>query len=221
LTAPVPQVIAQFKSGAHADLLVCDGAPDVTGLHDLDSFVQLQLMGAALAVARGVLREGGTFVAKIFRGERGQRAGGSRRLARRLLADALLAVAVPESRRGAARGTALPQPGLCWRTVPPSPKRPRARLPCCRGPPLPSLGKDHGLLYSQLRLMFAEVHFCKPRSSRATSVEQFAVCRCASAPPGGGRACFRAAPRLENGACGLQLIVAAGWRRCCAAIPAS
>jgi 23S rRNA U2552 (ribose-2'-O)-methylase RlmE/FtsJ len=69
-------VISQFRGGARADLLVCDGAPDVTGLHDLDSFVQLQLMGAALAVAGGVLREGGTFVAKIVGGGGGGAAGG-------------------------------------------------------------------------------------------------------------------------------------------------
>lgn len=61
------QVIAQF-AGRKADLIVCDGAPDVTGLHDLDSHVQLQLMLAALAVSAAVLRPGGTFVAKIFRG---------------------------------------------------------------------------------------------------------------------------------------------------------
>jgi hypothetical protein len=41
-----------------------------------------------------------------------------------------------------------------------------------------------GLLYSQLRLVFSEVHFFKPRSSRAASVEQFAVCRGFDLPPG-------------------------------------
>lgn len=34
------QVIAHFE-GHHADLVVCDGAPDVTGLHDLDEYVQV------------------------------------------------------------------------------------------------------------------------------------------------------------------------------------
>ncbi len=32
---PLLQVIRQFQ-GEHADLVVCDGAPDVTGLHELD-----------------------------------------------------------------------------------------------------------------------------------------------------------------------------------------
>jgi tRNA (cytidine32/guanosine34-2'-O)-methyltransferase len=61
------KVIGQFR-GHSADLIVCDGAPDVTGLHDLDAHVQQQLMLAALAVAAAVLRPGGAFVAKIFRG---------------------------------------------------------------------------------------------------------------------------------------------------------
>lgn len=56
--------------GDPADLVICDGAPDVTGLHDLDEFVQAQLLLAALHLAVQVLRSGdrGTFVAKIFRG---------------------------------------------------------------------------------------------------------------------------------------------------------
>lgn len=49
------------------DLMLCDGAPDVTGLHDLDVYVQSQLLWAALNLALCVLKPGGTFVAKIFR----------------------------------------------------------------------------------------------------------------------------------------------------------
>ncbi|KAL5976802.1 hypothetical protein ACLOJK_021136 [Asimina triloba] len=36
-------VIKHFD-GCKADLVVCDGAPDVTGLHDMDEFVQSQLI---------------------------------------------------------------------------------------------------------------------------------------------------------------------------------
>lgn len=50
------------------DLVLSDGAPDVTGLHDLDIYVQSQLLFSALNLAIGVLRPGGKFVAKIFRG---------------------------------------------------------------------------------------------------------------------------------------------------------
>ena len=52
-----------------ADLVICDGAPDVTGLHDLDEYVQFQLLLSALNISTLLLRPGGTFVAKVFRGE--------------------------------------------------------------------------------------------------------------------------------------------------------
>jgi tRNA (cytidine32/guanosine34-2'-O)-methyltransferase len=62
----LPIVTAHF--GGKADLVICDGAPDVTGLHDLDEYVQAQLLLAALNLAVCVLEHGGGFVAKIFRG---------------------------------------------------------------------------------------------------------------------------------------------------------
>ncbi|GAX77137.1 hypothetical protein CEUSTIGMA_g4583.t1 [Chlamydomonas eustigma] len=61
------QVISHFE-GHYADLVVCDGAPDVTGLHDLDEYVQAQLILAAVTIVTNVLQPGGVFVAKIFRG---------------------------------------------------------------------------------------------------------------------------------------------------------
>ncbi|KAH9449802.1 hypothetical protein Pst134EB_020614 [Puccinia striiformis f. sp. tritici] len=60
-------ILSHFE-GEKADLVVCDGAPDVTGLHDLDEFVQSQLLLAALNITLSVLKPGGNFVAKIFRG---------------------------------------------------------------------------------------------------------------------------------------------------------
>jgi tRNA (cytidine32/guanosine34-2'-O)-methyltransferase len=60
-------VIGHFN-GSKADLVVCDGAPDVTGLHDLDEYVQSGLLLAALTIVTHVLTPGGVFVAKIFRG---------------------------------------------------------------------------------------------------------------------------------------------------------
>jgi len=56
------------KASHPVDLVLSDGAPDVTGLHDLDIYVQSQLLFAALNLALCVLRPGGNFVAKIFRG---------------------------------------------------------------------------------------------------------------------------------------------------------
>ncbi|XP_025907355.1 putative tRNA (cytidine(32)/guanosine(34)-2'-O)-methyltransferase [Nothoprocta perdicaria] len=61
--------IRDLFEGLPADLVVCDGAPDVTGLHDLDEFIQAQLLLAALNITTQVLRPGGTFVAKVFRGK--------------------------------------------------------------------------------------------------------------------------------------------------------
>ena len=49
------------------DLVISDGAPDVTGLHDFDTYIQRELVQSALDLAIRVLRPGGTFVAKIFR----------------------------------------------------------------------------------------------------------------------------------------------------------
>jgi tRNA (cytidine32/guanosine34-2'-O)-methyltransferase len=53
---------------APAQIVVCDGAPDVTGMHELDEYVQHQLLLAALNITTFVLERGGKFVAKIFRG---------------------------------------------------------------------------------------------------------------------------------------------------------
>lgn len=61
--------IVSYFEGKLADLVVCDGAPDVTGLHDIDEYVQAQLLLAALNITTHVLRRGGNFVAKIFRGK--------------------------------------------------------------------------------------------------------------------------------------------------------
>jgi tRNA (cytidine32/guanosine34-2'-O)-methyltransferase len=95
------------------DLVLSDGAPDVTGLHDLDAYVQRTLVAAALALAAQVLRPGGSFVAKMFRS-----------------------------------------------------------------------GEAAALLAAQARALFADVAVAKPRSSRASSLEAFLVCR-GFAPLGG------------------------------------
>ncbi|XP_029565388.1 tRNA (cytidine(32)/guanosine(34)-2'-O)-methyltransferase isoform X2 [Salmo trutta] len=60
------EIIRHFE-GQPADLVVCDGAPD--GLHDVDEYIQAQLLLAALNITTHVLKPGGTFVAKIFRGK--------------------------------------------------------------------------------------------------------------------------------------------------------
>mmetsp|Transcript_14213 Transcript_14213/g.40384 ORF Transcript_14213/g.40384 Transcript_14213/m.40384 type:complete len:296 (+) Transcript_14213:177-1064(+) len=62
------QIIDHFPGG-QADIVVSDGAPDVTGLHDVDEYVQAQLILAAFNITSFVLKPGGTFLAKIFRGK--------------------------------------------------------------------------------------------------------------------------------------------------------
>nr|WCZ58537.1 tRNA (cytidine(32)/guanosine(34)-2'-O)-methyltransferase [Andalucia godoyi] len=62
------QVVITSMGGHPADLVVCDGAPDVTGMHDLDEFMQAQLIRAAMVITERILRPNGTFVAKMFRG---------------------------------------------------------------------------------------------------------------------------------------------------------
>ncbi|XP_014286245.1 tRNA (cytidine(32)/guanosine(34)-2'-O)-methyltransferase [Halyomorpha halys] len=62
------QIINHFQ-GEFADLVVCDGAPDVTGLHDIDEYIQAQLLLAALNITTHILKPKGSFIAKIFRGK--------------------------------------------------------------------------------------------------------------------------------------------------------
>ena len=63
------QTSSSIEASHPVDLVLSDGAPDVTGLHDLDIYVQSQLLWAALNLALCVLKPGGRFVAKIFRGK--------------------------------------------------------------------------------------------------------------------------------------------------------
>jgi tRNA (cytidine32/guanosine34-2'-O)-methyltransferase len=59
-------IIGHFH-GASVDLVVCDGAPDVTGMHEIDEYCQSQLLLSALMLSIHLLRPGnGIFVAKIF-----------------------------------------------------------------------------------------------------------------------------------------------------------
>ncbi|XP_042145395.1 putative tRNA (cytidine(32)/guanosine(34)-2'-O)-methyltransferase [Ixodes scapularis] len=62
------KIINHFE-GEKADLVVCDGAPDVTGLHDIDEYIQAELLLSALNITTHILKNGGTYVAKIFRGK--------------------------------------------------------------------------------------------------------------------------------------------------------
>ncbi|PWY65236.1 FtsJ-domain-containing protein [Aspergillus heteromorphus CBS 117.55] len=67
-SSSTPSTPSAIRPPHPVDLVISDGAPDVTGLHDLDIYIQSQLLYSALNLALGVLRPGGKFVAKIFRG---------------------------------------------------------------------------------------------------------------------------------------------------------
>jgi tRNA (cytidine32/guanosine34-2'-O)-methyltransferase len=69
LQALDPDTYSPTSSPSPVDLVLSDGAPDVTGLHDLDIYVQSQLLYSALSLAIRILKPGGKFVAKIFRGK--------------------------------------------------------------------------------------------------------------------------------------------------------
>ena len=60
--------IIELFDGVQADLVVCDGAPDVTGMHDIDEYVQSQLILSALNITSYLLKKDGNFICKIFRG---------------------------------------------------------------------------------------------------------------------------------------------------------
>ncbi|CDW79603.1 ribosomal rna methyltransferase [Stylonychia lemnae] len=60
------KILGVFK-GEKAELVVSDGAPDVTGFHEIDQYLQAQLLQAALTITQNMLREGGIFVAKFFK----------------------------------------------------------------------------------------------------------------------------------------------------------
>ncbi|OQV20055.1 putative tRNA (cytidine(32)/guanosine(34)-2'-O)-methyltransferase 1 [Hypsibius exemplaris] len=64
--ATAERILAEFH-GEKADLVVCDGAPDVTGFHDLDIYRHHDIVVAALAITTAILKEGGTLIMKVFK----------------------------------------------------------------------------------------------------------------------------------------------------------
>jgi len=51
------------------DLVMCDGAPDVTGFNEFDVHIQIQLILYALNISIRMLKKGGTFISKVFKGK--------------------------------------------------------------------------------------------------------------------------------------------------------
>ncbi|KAF6167549.1 hypothetical protein GIB67_031750 [Kingdonia uniflora] len=51
------KVVIKHFDECKADLVICDAVPDVTGLHDMDEFIQSRLILAGLTIVTHVLRE--------------------------------------------------------------------------------------------------------------------------------------------------------------------
>ncbi|NYT02526.1 MAG: TRAM domain-containing protein [Methanosarcinales archaeon] len=55
--------------GRDADVVICDAAPNLTGIWDVDHARSIDLSRSALAMAKKVLRPGGRFLVKVFQGD--------------------------------------------------------------------------------------------------------------------------------------------------------
>ncbi len=66
-----PEVQQQIRAAAsgEVDVVLCDAAPQVSGIRDRDHALSIELAEAALSLARELLRAGGHFVTKVFEGE--------------------------------------------------------------------------------------------------------------------------------------------------------
>ena len=61
------QKVISMLDGNRADAVLADGAPDTIVRIEYDEYLQHNIVKASFAIATMVLREGGTFVSKIFR----------------------------------------------------------------------------------------------------------------------------------------------------------
>lgn len=61
--------ILKLAEGNYIDLVMCDGAPDITGFNEFDVYIQSQLVLTSLNLSIRMLKEGGTFVTKLFKGK--------------------------------------------------------------------------------------------------------------------------------------------------------
>jgi 23S rRNA (uridine2552-2'-O)-methyltransferase len=69
LTEPdiVPQILSFLPR--KADVVLCDAAPNITGVWEVDHACQIDLATKAYDIAQGLLRSGGNFFVKVFQGD--------------------------------------------------------------------------------------------------------------------------------------------------------
>lgn len=65
---PVAQAEILHTAGGPVDVVLCDAAPNTSGIRDRDHALSVELVYSALAVARQALRPGGHLVVKVFEG---------------------------------------------------------------------------------------------------------------------------------------------------------
>ncbi|KAI5163536.1 tRNA (cytidine32/guanosine34-2'-O)-methyltransferase [Nematocida ausubeli] len=63
----ISQIKDAFKQ--KVDLILCDGAPEVTGLHDLDEYFHSSLIQASCRLSSQLLSPAGCFITKVFTGD--------------------------------------------------------------------------------------------------------------------------------------------------------
>ena len=59
--------ILSYFNNEKVDVIIFDGAPDVSGLIDIDMYMQVELIIFSLVIVMKLLRKGGKFVAKMFK----------------------------------------------------------------------------------------------------------------------------------------------------------
>ena len=62
----IEKILSNFDN-KKVDVIIFDGAPDVTGVIDVDMYMQVELIIFALAIVMKLLKKGGIFVAKMFK----------------------------------------------------------------------------------------------------------------------------------------------------------
>lgn len=61
--------ILQLFDGPKVDVIVCDGAPDVTGIHEIDEYLQIELLLSALSISLKIGKIGSSFIGKCLKNE--------------------------------------------------------------------------------------------------------------------------------------------------------
>jgi 23S rRNA (uridine2552-2'-O)-methyltransferase len=69
LAAPEVQARMIEAVGGHVDVVLCDAAPNTSGIRERDHALSVELARAAFDVVQRSLKRGGHFVVKVFEGE--------------------------------------------------------------------------------------------------------------------------------------------------------